>query len=79
MSTREKRPEAVRNICVLVYMMSNNTHPFMVETMEHGREYAKRIITEGFWIKETMSDDLELEVFYPPHQVFKVKVWDTSQ
>jgi hypothetical protein len=54
---------------VKAYDIYNNTHEFGVETKEAGREYAKRIITEGLWI---LKDDCE--VFYPVHQVVKVKV-----
>ncbi len=54
---------------VIAYDTFNNTHRFEVDTLEKGREYAKRIITEGLWIKE---DDGE--IFYPVHIIVKVKV-----
>lgn len=59
---------------VKVYDIYNNTREFAVETVEMGREYAKRIITEGLWIKEGMD-----EVFYPVHQIVKVKVVPMSR
>lgn len=58
---------------VTVYDIYNNTHSFRVESKEKGREYAKRIITEGLWLAE--GEHLEEgEVFYPVHSVVKVKV-----
>ena len=54
---------------VVVYDIFNNKHEWTVETIEKGREYAKRIIMEGLWEKQG-----EEEVFYPVHQIIKVKV-----
>jgi hypothetical protein len=56
---------------VKAYDVFNNTHEFPVDTLEKGREYAKRIISEGLWVKE--SDG---ETFYPVHQVVKVRVFE---
>jgi hypothetical protein len=54
---------------VKVYDVFNNVHEFSVRTKEAGREYAKRIITEGLWFID--GND---EVFYPVHQIVKVKI-----
>ncbi len=55
---------------VIAYDTFNNTHRFEVDTPEKGREYAKRIITEGLWFEE----DDGSEMFYPVHLIVKVKV-----
>jgi hypothetical protein len=60
---------------VLVYTFSNNKHSWTVDTVPQAREYAKRIITEGLWI----SEGPDIEVFYPPHQIFKVKVLKSEE
>ena len=57
---------------VKVYLLNNNTYLFLVPTLERGKEYAKRIITEGFW----KCEDNGTHVFYPVHQVYKVKVME---
>ena len=54
---------------VKVYDIFNNTFEYLVPTKENGREYAKRIITEGLWRKEG-----DLEIFYPVHEIVKVTV-----
>lgn len=54
---------------VIVYDVYNNTHVFTVDTVEKGREYAKRIITEGLWVKDNGD-----ELFYPVKAIIKVKV-----
>ena len=45
-------------------------HIWEVDSMEKGREYAKRIVTEGLWLINSDNS----EVFFPVHQVVKVKV-----
>jgi hypothetical protein len=54
---------------VKVYDIYNNVHTFSVESVEKGREYAKRIITEGLWFFENGD-----EVFYPVHRIVKVTI-----
>jgi hypothetical protein len=54
---------------VKVYDTFNNTHEWGVANRDKAREYAKRIITEGLWF-----NDGDEEVFYPVHQVVKVKI-----
>jgi hypothetical protein len=58
---------------VKVYDVFNNTHEFVVESLDRAREYAKRIITEGLWLNldETGAN---YEVFYPVHEIVKVKI-----
>jgi hypothetical protein len=59
---------------VTAYLFNQNTFSWDVESWEKGREYAKRIVTEGLWIAED-----EEEVFYPVHQVYKVKLQETDE
>lgn len=54
---------------VTAYDVFNNEHDFPVESVQKGREYAKRIIMEGLWYI-----DGEDEVFLPVHQLVKVKI-----
>lgn len=51
---------------VKAYLNHNVVHEFDAESLNNGREIAKRIITEGLWTKE--------EEFFPITQVFKVKI-----
>jgi len=55
---------------VKVYTVYNTTREWSVESTDKGREYAKRIITEGLWYIEEDGT----EVFLPVHRVEKVKV-----
>lgn len=60
-------------ILVKVYFNSNNVLEYYVtgeNALERAREHAKRIITEGFWDRTENGN----EVFYPVHQIYKVKV-----
>lgn len=56
---------------VTVHDIFNNKHEWEVESREKGREYAKRIITEGLWFLDIEG---EKEVFYPVHQIVKVEL-----
>ena len=59
---------------VLVYTFSNTKHEWTVETENQAAEHAKRIITEGLWIREGKR-----QVFYPVHHIFKVKIWEEEE
>ena len=56
---------------VIVYDVFNNKHEWKVKTGDNGKEYAKRIITEGLWFIDGNKD-----VFYPVHQIVKVVIED---
>ena len=75
---RRGNPNSVYNWAVRVYLDSNNIIEFWVDSDRSAREYAKRIITEGLWFKETDADTNYEEVFCPVHRIYKVKIfeWD---
>lgn len=56
---------------VIVYLLHNVTHEFSVPTIEKGREYAHRIITEGLWV---IVDPGVWEEYWPVHQIVKVVI-----
>lgn len=53
---------------VKVYMLSNAIYNFPARDINNAREIAKRIIMEGLWTEE------KDEQFYPPSQIYKVKI-----
>lgn len=55
---------------VKVYFMSNAEHCFPARDKRNAREIAKRCIVEGVFI----TNDDNIEEFYPPHCIYKVKI-----
>jgi hypothetical protein len=58
-----------KKIKVQVYMYSNRVFEYDVSSLGKAREHAKRIVIEGF-----IADEEDGTVYYPVHQVFKVKI-----
>lgn len=56
---------------VVVYLLHNVTHEFPVPTIQKGREYAHRVVTEGLWV---ISERGVREEYWPVHQIVKVVI-----
>ena len=59
---------------VEAYTKHHAKYVFTARNKEHAREIANRIITEGLWVTDDEGADKGTEIFFPVHQVFKVKV-----
>ena len=57
---------------VKAYTAWNTEHSWEVDDWDTAREYAKRMVTEGLWLRP--DPDLRDEVFLPVHQIVKVKI-----
>lgn len=57
-------------ITVTAYTIWNTKKEWEVDTNDKGREFAKRIITEGLWYTENDNK----EVFVPPCNLIKVTI-----
>lgn len=55
---------------VIVYDFWHNKHEWTVDGESSAKEYAKRIITEGLWFRDSEKG----QTFLPVHQIIKVKI-----
>jgi hypothetical protein len=59
---------------VEAYTKHHVKYTLTAKNKDHAREIANRIITEGLWITADEGTDKGTEVFFPVHQIFKVKI-----
>lgn len=59
---------------VEAYTQHHAKYVFKARDIKHAREIANRIITEGLWVTDDEGAVSGEELFFPVHQVFKVKI-----